>query len=94
MKHTKRLSDGSIDPEAIKGLHAVALTIDEYFNDEAREVGFVLLAFRFGDTGPPKYVSNAHRRDAINVMREQLKRLEAPTIKRGAPRGDKSHGSD
>jgi hypothetical protein len=52
------------------------------FNGEkrgkAREVGFVLLVFPFGEKeGRCNYISNgADRRDIVTMMKEQIKRFE------------------
>lgn len=66
-----------------KQMVAVARTLDEVFNGRkkrgARETGFVLLVFPFGEDprGRCNYISNgADRRDMISLFREMIARFE------------------
>lgn len=79
---SKRLGDGPIEPEYREKMAAVATALDELFNGPvkgpARQTGFVLLVFPFGDKeGRCNYISNgADRRDIVTMMKEQIKRFE------------------
>jgi hypothetical protein len=76
------LGDAPIENEYLEKMNAVARALDELFNGEkrgkAREVGFVLLVFPFGEKeGRCNYISNgADRRDIVTMMKEQIKRFE------------------
>ncbi len=80
MTHT--LGDAPIDPEYIEKMQVIAVGLDELFNGEkrgkAREVGFVLLVFPFGEKeGRCNYISNgANRQDIVTLFKEQIKRFE------------------
>jgi len=73
------------DPEFRAIMNALADGLDEIFNGpklpgrpRARDVGFVLLTFDFGQTdgGRVNYMSNGERADMIAAMREWLGRVE------------------
>jgi len=84
----ERLGDAPIQPELNKPMNVLAHAIDEFLNPdkkgEAREWGFVLIAFPFveaelakgGGTGRANYISNASREDVVIMLKEQLKRFE------------------
>ena len=75
------LGDAPIEPEYLAQMSAVAQTLDQVFNGEAkghnRSVGFVLLVFPFGEReGRCNYISNGDRNDVAKLLREQAKRFE------------------
>jgi hypothetical protein len=78
----ERLGDKPIDAKYREQMNAVAVTLDEVFNGDARggdrKVGFVLLTFEYGEKqGRCNYISNgADRRDIITLFKEQIKRFE------------------
>jgi hypothetical protein len=80
MTHT--LGDAPIEPDYIAKMHALAMTLDEIFNGDAegpaRETGFVLMVFPFGDrAGRCNYISNgADRGDIVVLMKEMIARFE------------------
>ena len=76
------LGDAPIEPAYIEKMNALAVGIDRVFNGDkrgnAREVGFVLMVFPFGEgDGRCNYISNgADRKDVITLMKAQIKRFE------------------
>jgi hypothetical protein len=74
-----------IQPEYRDQMKAVAITLDEFLNGDAkgdeRKVGFVLLVFPFGEKeGRCNYISNgAGRADIIKLLREQANRFDTGT---------------
>ncbi len=80
------LGSAPIQDEYRAQMNAVARTLDEVFNGEARgaerKIGFVLLVFPFGEVkdGRCNYISNgADRRDMIKLLREQANRFDENT---------------
>jgi hypothetical protein len=75
-----------IQGEFRETMNAVAGGLDEIFNGKAsgddRQVGFVLLTFKFGETdgGRVNYISNAEREDMLAAMREWLARAEGRAV--------------
>lgn len=69
-----------IEPEFHARMNALAGTLDRIFNGDARgdnrKVGFVLLAFNFGEESRANYISNAERKGIITTMKELLARFE------------------
>lgn len=76
------LGDAPIDPAYNKMMREIASGLDQIFNGKkkgaARETGFVLLVFPFGEKdGRCNYISNgADRRDIVVMMKEQIARFE------------------
>lgn len=77
------LGDGPIQKEYHARMNAVAQGLDEVFNGKAkgaaRETGFVLLVFPFGDANGQRcnFISNgADRRDIVTLMKEMIARFE------------------
>lgn len=85
----KRLGDAPIDPQYREAMNAIARALDKAFNGEAkgsaRQVGFVLLTFPYGEReGRCNYISNgADRRDIVTMFKEQIKRFEGQPEMRG-----------
>jgi hypothetical protein len=86
-----RLGDGPIEAQHHEQMTGVVSALDEVFNPGkrggAREVGFVLMVFPFGDkSGRCNYASNgADRRDIVTLMREMIARFEGqPELKGSA----------
>jgi hypothetical protein len=83
------LGDAPIQPEYHAKMQAIAQTLDDLFNDgvkgPARETGFVLLVFPFGEKeGRCNYISNgADRRDIVTLFKEQIKRFEGQKEEKG-----------
>jgi hypothetical protein len=80
-KRNERLGDGPIQAEHHIQMNAIAETLDELFNGDARgpdrKTGFVLMVFPFGNTaGRANYISNAERSDVVTMLKEQLARFE------------------
>jgi hypothetical protein len=80
---TERLGDGPIDPKYHEQMNKLAGALDQIFNGDtkgaARETGFVLMVFPFGElaTGRCNYISNgADRRDVVTLMKEMIARFE------------------
>ena len=79
-KHT--LGDAQIEAAYREQMNAIASGLDEIFNPgkkgEARETGFVLLVFPYGEKeGRCNYISNgADRRDIVVLFKEQIARFE------------------
>jgi hypothetical protein len=84
-KHT--LGDAPIEEAYREQMNAVAKGLDQIFNGEdgaAREVGFVLLVFEYGEKeGRCNFISNgADRRDIVTLFKEMIKRFEGqPELK-------------
>lgn len=82
---TEKLGTGPIQSQYLEQMNAVARTLDEVFNGDAkgsaREIGFVLLVFPFGESkGRCNYISNgADRREIIKLLREQANRFDTNT---------------
>jgi hypothetical protein len=77
-----RLGDAPIEAEFREKMNAVAAALDELFNGDvkgpARQTGFVLLVFPFGEgEGRCNFISNgADRRDIVTMFKEMIKRFE------------------
>lgn len=76
------LGDAPIEERFHGQMNAIARTLDEVFNGTkrggAREVGFVLLVFPFGE-GPGRcnFISNgADRKDIVALFKEMIARFE------------------
>lgn len=76
------LGDAPIEDAHRETMNALASGIDDVLNGgkkgAARNVGFVLLVFPFGNKdGRCNYISNgADRRDIVVMMKEQIARFE------------------
>jgi hypothetical protein len=87
MEH--QLGDAPIEESYREKMNAIARTLDEFFNGEAkgkdRKTGFVLLVFPFGaQDGRCNYISNgADRRDIVTMMKEQIARFEGQPEMKG-----------
>lgn len=87
MKHT--IGDGQIEKAHYEQMNAVVKGLDQIFNGNARgsarQVGFVLLVFPFGEKdGRCNYISNGANRDDIIVMlKEQIARFEGQPEMKG-----------
>lgn len=85
----ERLGDAPIEDSYREKMQAIAQTLDEFFNGEAkgsdRKTGFVLLVFPFGaQDGRCNYISNgAARRDIVTMMKEQIARFEGQPEMKG-----------
>ncbi len=83
MEH--RLGSAPIEDRYRAQMNAVAKVLDETFNREAkgaaRQVGFVLLVFPFGEQeGRCNYISNgADRAEIVKLLREQANRFDTGT---------------
>jgi hypothetical protein len=87
-KMQDRLGDAPIQPELHQPMNVLAQAIDKFLNQDkkgdAKEWGFVLIAFPFaeaelakgGGTGRANYISNASREDVVIMLKEQIKRFE------------------
>jgi hypothetical protein len=82
------LGDAPIEDAYRKQMNAVAKGLDLIFNGEdagaAREVGFVLLVFEYGEKeGRCNFISNgADRKDIVTLFKEMIKRFEGqPELK-------------
>lgn len=81
-KPTHTLGDAPIEARLHGTMNALAAGLDEILNGDkrgaARETGFVLLVFPFGEKeGRCNYISNgADRRDIVVMMKEQIARFE------------------
>ncbi len=77
-----RLGDAPIEDAYKQQMNAVARTLDESFNGDARgaarRTGFVLLVFPYGDkTGRCNFISNgADRADIVMLFKEMIARFE------------------
>jgi hypothetical protein len=88
MTTSERLGDAPIQRELREKMNKIAKVLDQVFNGErtgdAKEWGFVLIAFPFtevelakgGETGRANYISNARREDVVTMLKEQVKRFE------------------
>lgn len=71
-----------IETKYLAKMNVLATAIDEVFNGEARgenrTVGFVLLAFDFGEPKGQRmnYISNGSRKDVIASLRELIASFE------------------
>lgn len=85
----ERLGDAPIEAEHRDKMVAIAQALDEMFNGEAkgpaRQTGFVLLVFPFGEKeGRCNYISNgAGRKDIVTMMKEQIARFEGQPEMKG-----------
>ncbi|CCJ07054.1 hypothetical protein [Methylocystis sp. SC2] len=85
----ERLGDAPIEDSYREKMQAIARTLDEFLNGEAkgsdRKTGFVLLVFPFGaQDGRCNYISNgADRRDIVTMMKEQIARFEGQPEMKG-----------
>jgi hypothetical protein len=75
------LGDAPIEDKYRRKMNALARTLDEWFNGNARgkdrKVGFCLMVYEFGDgPGRANYISNADRSDVVTLLKEQLARFE------------------
>ena len=81
-KQPERLGDAPIEAEHRHKMVSIAQALDEMFNGQAkgpaRQTGFVLLVFPFGEKeGRCNYISNgADRKDIVTMMKEQIARFE------------------
>ena len=80
-----RLGDGPVQEKYKREMEAVARTLDEVFNGNARgkdrKTGFVLLVYPFDDQGRTdgrcNFISNgADRRDIVVLFKEMIARFE------------------
>lgn len=84
-----RLGDAPIEPKYREKMNRLAHALDELFNGEAkgdkREVGFVLMVFRYGEVdGSTNYISNgADRKDIVVLMKEMIARFEGQPEMKG-----------
>lgn len=75
---------GPVEAKQVAMMNALAHSLDEMFNpqladDEPRTIGFVLLAFDFGEAHPRSrmnYISNAPRPDMIVALKELVANFE------------------
>lgn len=79
-KHGK-LGDAPIEAKHHAMMNALAESLDEVFNGDARGAdrknGFILMVFPFhGADGRANYISNAERTDVVTMLKEQLARFE------------------
>jgi len=80
MKHT--LGDGPIEEKHYALMNELAQQLDKLFNEpvtgKARETGFVLLVFPFGNIdGRCNFISNgADRQDIVALFKEMIARFE------------------
>jgi hypothetical protein len=83
------LGDQPIEEQYRVQMAAVAQTLDEFFNGNAkgqdRKTGFIVLVFPFGDhEGRCNFISNgADRRDVVVLMKEMIKRFEGQPEMKG-----------
>ena len=77
------LGDAPIPERYREQMSAIAATLDELFNGNAkgaaRKAGFVLLVFPFGDAKGARcnFISNgADHKDVVTLMREMIARFE------------------
>jgi hypothetical protein len=80
---TERLGDAPIQAEYHAKMNAIAAALDDTLNGgvkgAARETGFVLLVFPFGDaeSGRCNFISNgADRKDVVTLMKEMIARFD------------------
>ena len=79
----RKLGDAPIEAAYRAQMNIIAAALDEFLNGKlkgnARQVGFVLLTFPFGDDpkGRCNFISNgADRRDVVTLMKEMIARFE------------------
>ena len=83
------LGDAPIEEKHYALMNELARRLDELFNPDtkgqARETGFVLLVFPFGDTeGRCNFISNgADRRDIVALFKEMIARFEGQPEMKG-----------
>ena len=56
-------------------MNTIANTLEDVLNerDQPKRVGFILMAFHFGeDAGRCNYISNTSREDVVRLLEEQL----------------------
>jgi hypothetical protein len=71
-------------PEIAPELRAAMNSVGDMLSEAFEGRGFALLVFDFGPDGTMNYISNAHRGDMLNVMREFIATHEGRT--HGAPK--------
>lgn len=81
-----RLGDMPLDAIHAEKMQRIARRLDHIFNGNKRgserEYGFVLMVFPFrGAVGNCNYISNGQRAQMLELLREQIKRFEAPAGK-------------
>jgi hypothetical protein len=82
MSQKHGLGDAPIEDRYHRKMNALAKTLDEWFNGNAkgkdRKVGFCLMLWEFGDQpGRCNYISNAtNRAEVVTLLKEQLARFE------------------
>lgn len=82
MPDDHELGDAPIEERHRAMMNKLAMALDKLFNEEktgkARETGFVLMVFPFGDfDGRCNYISNgANRNDIVTLMKEMIARFE------------------
>lgn len=79
------LGDAPLELQYEAEMHLIARTLDQIFNGEARgearQTGFVLLVFPFGNDGRCNYISNgADRADMVILLRHQADKFEADIL--------------
>ena len=86
-KPQQDFGSGPIEEAHREQMNAVARTLDQVFNGDrrgpARQTGFVLLVFPFGEAknGRCNYISNgADRSDIVKLLREQANRFDTGTM--------------
>jgi hypothetical protein len=77
----QRLGDAPVEAEYHDKMVAIVKAIDEFFNGQTKapnkEIGFVLMTFKYGDSGRCNYMSNgADRKDVVTLMKEMIARFE------------------
>ena len=84
-RNDDQLGSAPIEDRFANNMNMIARKLDQVFNGDtkgaAREVGFVLLVFPYGDTeGRCNYISNgAERKDIVKLLREQANRFDTGT---------------
>jgi hypothetical protein len=77
------LGDAPIEKDYIAQMTAIMQTVDDFMNNGKRaphkEIGIVILTFKFGDTnGRCNFMSNgADRRDIVALFKEMIGRFES-----------------
>ena len=72
-------TDGPIKRELKGPMNIIANAIDGFLNSDAnnKKYGFAILTMEFGDPeGTVNYISNATRKDVIDMMKAFIKRNE------------------
>lgn len=87
---TERLGDAPIQSKYHDLMNGVARGLDDVFNGDAkgtaRETGFILLVFPFGDADSARcnFISNgADRKDVVVLMKEMIARFEGQPEMKG-----------